>query len=192
MLTACGIDSNATSGSSGDSKPASASAQSESNSSSSASVDKGKGRVGVAMPTKDLQRWNQDGENMKSELEKAGYTVDLQYANNDIGTQVSQMETLISNGADVLVIASVDGESLGDPLSKAKEAGIPVIAYYRLFHIGKGGIGLDGIGKYQAIVFSVLCGIGEAVPDGVMYIFQLYLFPVDEQMTADITAIGRI
>jgi ABC-type xylose transport system, periplasmic component len=90
------------------------------------------GRVGVSMPTKDLQRWNQDGENMKAELEKAGYEVDLQYANNDIGTQVSQIETLISNGAEVLVIASIDGESLGDPLSKAKEAGIPVIAYDRL------------------------------------------------------------
>ena len=29
--------------------------------------------VGVAMPTKDLQRWNQDGENMKAMLEAAGY-----------------------------------------------------------------------------------------------------------------------
>ncbi|HIU76901.1 MAG TPA: sugar-binding protein [Candidatus Pelethocola excrementipullorum] len=132
MLTACGSNPEASSGSSGDSKPASASAESESSSSSASSTGEGKGRVGVAMPTKDLQRWNQDGENMKSELEKAGYTVDLQYANNDIGTQVSQIETLISNGAEVLVIASIDGESLGDPLSKAKEAGIPVIAYDRL------------------------------------------------------------
>ena len=28
-------------------------------------------KVGVAMPTKDLQRWNQDGANMKAELEAA-------------------------------------------------------------------------------------------------------------------------
>ena len=41
-------------------------------------------KVGVSMPTKDLQRWNQDGANMKAQLEKAGYVVDLQYANNDI------------------------------------------------------------------------------------------------------------
>lgn len=97
-----------------------------------AATDTGKGKVGVSMPTKDLQRWNQDGENMKSELEKAGYEVDLQYANNDIGTQVSQVETLISNGAKVLVVAPINGESLGDPLSQAKEAGIQVIAYDRL------------------------------------------------------------
>ena len=35
------------------------------------------GKVGVSMPTKDLQRWNQDGENMQKMLEEAGYTVDL-------------------------------------------------------------------------------------------------------------------
>ncbi len=88
--------------------------------------------VGVAMPTKDLQRWNQDGTNMKAELEAAGYQVDLQYANNDIATQVSQVETMISNGCNLLVIASIDGESLGTPLSQAKDAGIPVISYDRL------------------------------------------------------------
>lgn len=88
--------------------------------------------VGVAMPTKDLQRWNQDGSNMKSELEAAGYEVDLQYASNEIGTQVSQIETMISNGCKLLVIASIDGDSLGTVLEQAKEANIPVIAYDRL------------------------------------------------------------
>ena len=90
------------------------------------------GLIGVAMPTKDLQRWNQDGTNMKAELEAAGYEVDLQYASNDVATQVSQIETMISNGCKALVIASIDGDSLGTPLAQAKEAGIPVIAYDRL------------------------------------------------------------
>ena len=88
--------------------------------------------VGVAMPTKDLQRWNQDGENMKAMLEKAGYQVDLQYGANDIATQVSQIENMIANGAKVLVIASIDGDSLGTVLAQAKEKNIPVIAYDRL------------------------------------------------------------
>ena len=88
--------------------------------------------VGVAMPTKDLQRWNQDGENMKAQLEAAGYTVDLQYGANDIPTQVSQIENMIANGCQVLVIASIDGDSLGTVLAQAKEASIPVIAYDRL------------------------------------------------------------
>ena len=85
--------------------------------------------VGVAMPTKDLQRWNQDGENMKTMLEEAGYQVDLQYGANDIATQVSQIENMIANGCKVLVIASIDGDSLGSVLAQAKEKDIPVIAY---------------------------------------------------------------
>ena len=69
---------------------------------------------------------------MKKELETAGYKVDLQYASNDVATQVSQIENMISNGCKMLVIASIDGSSLGEPLSQAKSMGIPVIAYDRL------------------------------------------------------------
>lgn len=90
------------------------------------------GLVGVAMPTKDLQRWNQDGSNMEAQLKEAGYEVDLQYASNDIQTQVSQIENMISNGCQLLVIASIDGDSLGTVLAQAKEKNIPVIAYDRL------------------------------------------------------------
>ena len=93
---------------------------------------KGGTKVGVSMPTKDLQRWNQDGSNMEAELKAAGYEVDLQFASNDVATQVSQIENMISSGANVLVIAAIEGSSLGSALDKAKEAGIPVIAYDRL------------------------------------------------------------
>ena len=89
-------------------------------------------KVGVSMPTKDLQRWNQDGANMESELKAAGYEVDLQYASNDVQTQVSQIENMINSGCNVLVIAAIEGSSLGEPLDMAKAAGIPVIAYDRL------------------------------------------------------------
>ena len=90
------------------------------------------GKVGVAMPTQSLQRWNQDGENMKAQLEAAGYEVDLQFANNEVATQVSQLENMILNGAQILVVASIDGSALGTVLATAKDAGIPIIAYDRL------------------------------------------------------------
>ena len=90
------------------------------------------GLVGVSMPTKDLQRWNQDGDNMKKQLEAAGYEVDLQYAANDIPTQVSQIENMIANGCKVLVIASINGESLGTVMDQAKANNVSVIAYDRL------------------------------------------------------------
>ena len=92
----------------------------------------GKIRIGIAMPTKALQRWNQDGANMKQMFEQAGYEVELLYADNDIAQQISQIEGMINNGCSVLVVASIDGSSLGVPLKEAKANGIPVIAYDRL------------------------------------------------------------
>ena len=89
-------------------------------------------KIGVSMPTKDLQRWNQDGDNMKKMLEDAGYEVDLQYASNDVQTQLSQVQNMISSGAEVLVIAAIEGSSLGEALTMAKENDIPVFAYDRL------------------------------------------------------------
>jgi len=88
--------------------------------------------VGISMPTQDLQRWNQDGANMKDKFETAGYKVDLQYANNEVNTQVSQIENMISAGVKVLVIAAIDGKTLTAVLATAKTAGIYVIAYDRL------------------------------------------------------------
>lgn len=89
-------------------------------------------KIGVAMPTQSLQRWNQDGANMKEKLEAAGYEVDLQYADNDVNRQVGQLENMILGGVKVLVVASIDGSALGTVLATAKEEGIPVIAYDRL------------------------------------------------------------
>ena len=89
-------------------------------------------KVGVSMPTKDLQRWNQDGENMEAMLKEAGYEVDLQFANNDVNTQLTQVQTMVDNDCDVIVIAAIEGSSLGSALESAKAKGIPVIAYDRL------------------------------------------------------------
>jgi len=88
--------------------------------------------IGVAMPTQSLQRWNQDGANMKSELEAKGYRVELQYANNDNNQQIQQIENMITKGCNLLVIASIDGSTLSDVLEKAAENDIKVIAYDRL------------------------------------------------------------
>jgi len=90
-------------------------------------------KVGISMPTQSLQRWNQDGANMKAQFEKAGFDVDLQYAgDNDIPTQVAQIENMIATGCKVIVIAAVDGSSLTEVLKTAKQKNIPVIAYDRL------------------------------------------------------------
>jgi len=89
-------------------------------------------RVGVAMPTKTSERWINDGMNIKAKLETLGYEVDLQYADDDINLQVSQIESMINNDVNCLVISSIDSTKLKDVLLKAKEKGISIIAYDRL------------------------------------------------------------
>lgn len=89
-------------------------------------------KVGVSMPTKSLQRWNQDGANMESALKAKGYEVDLQFAENEVETQVNQIENMITKGAKILVVGSIDGGALSSVLDDAKAEGIKVIAYDRL------------------------------------------------------------
>ncbi len=91
-----------------------------------------KGFVGIAMPTKSSARWIDDGNNMVKQLEKAGYKADLQYAEDDIPTQVSQIENMMVKGVNVLVIAAIDGTTLTNALENANAADIKVIAYDRL------------------------------------------------------------
>lgn len=89
------------------------------------------------MPTQSSTRWISDGESIKAALEKDGYTVDLQYAEDDIPTQVSQLEAMLTKGAKALIIAAIDGTQLTDVLQKAADNKVPVIAYDRLIRNSK-------------------------------------------------------
>jgi putative multiple sugar transport system substrate-binding protein len=91
-----------------------------------------KGLVGVLMPTKTSQRWINDGDAVKSQLEALGYAVDLQYAQDDIPNQLSQLENEITKGPKALIIASIDGTTMSAALQKANDAGVVVVAYDRL------------------------------------------------------------
>lgn len=88
--------------------------------------------VGISMPTKTSTRWISDGESMVKVFEDLGYETDLQFADDDIPNQLAQIENMITKGADVLVIASIDGTTLSDVLQQARDAGILVVAYDRL------------------------------------------------------------
>jgi putative multiple sugar transport system substrate-binding protein len=92
----------------------------------------GKATIGIAMPTKSSARWIDDGNNMVKVLKERGYNADLQYAEDDIPNQLSQVENMVTKGAKALVIAAIDGTTLSDVLKQAKASGITVIAYDRL------------------------------------------------------------
>jgi putative multiple sugar transport system substrate-binding protein len=91
-----------------------------------------KGTVGIAMPTKSSARWIDDGNNMVKSLKEKGYGADLQYAEDDIPNQLSQVENMVTKGVKALVIAAIDGTTLSDVLKQAKAKGVVVIAYDRL------------------------------------------------------------
>ncbi len=91
-----------------------------------------KGAIGIAMPTKSSLRWISDGDSLKASLEAKGYTVDLQYAEDDIPNQLAQIENMVTKGVKALIVASIDGTTLSAVLQQAADAGIKVFAYDRL------------------------------------------------------------
>jgi putative multiple sugar transport system substrate-binding protein len=101
-------------------------------SSSGATEAAGPGTIGIAMPTREQQRWIADGENMAKQFQALGYGVDMQYADDNSQTQASQLDAMIDKGDRALVIGAVDGLTLAGALGKAHAKGIPVIAYDRL------------------------------------------------------------
>ncbi|SDN42297.1 putative multiple sugar transport system substrate-binding protein [Cryobacterium flavum] len=93
--------------------------------------------IGVAMPTKTSERWIKDGDAVKADLEALGYKVDLEYADDKIPTQVQQISNMLTKGAKILIIASIDGTALSDQLDQAGKSGVKVIAYDRLINGNK-------------------------------------------------------
>ncbi|NLG05000.1 MAG: sugar ABC transporter substrate-binding protein [Clostridia bacterium] len=141
--------------------------------------------VGVAMPTQSSERWINDGADMKEQLEALGYAVDLQYAEDDVQAQVSQIENLIAKNVSCLVIAAVDSSALVNVEAQAKEAGIPIIAYDRLLMdtdavsyyatFDNKGVG-TAIAKYVEDKMS----LATAEADGKSYTVELFMGSPDD------------
>jgi putative multiple sugar transport system substrate-binding protein len=127
------------------------------------------GLIGVTMPTKSSSRWISDGNGLKSQLEALGYKVDLEYANNDIPTQVNQLEDQITKGAKLLIIASIDGTAITTQLQEAASKHIPVIAYDRLIRNSPNVDYYASFDNYKVGVLqatSLLVGLGLKKEDG--------------------------
>lgn len=88
--------------------------------------------VGVAMPTTTSDRWVNDGKNVSAQLEALGRKVDLKFAEDDVPTQVSQIQAMIDEGVDALIVGAIDGTALKGVLANAAAAKIPVVSYDRL------------------------------------------------------------
>ena len=120
-----------------------------------------KGVVGIAMPTKSSARWILDGDNIVKVLKARGYDTDLQYADDDVPNQLSQIENMLTKGAKVLVVAAIDGSTLSDVLSQAAQSGVKVIAYDRLI---RGTPNVDYYATFDNYKVGVLQG--QSLEDG--------------------------
>ena len=125
--------------------------------------------IGVAMPTQTSERWIADGKAVKSQLEKEGYKVDLQFAGDDIPTQSQQVDQMITQGADLLIVAAIDGTALGSQLQAAADQGIPVISYDRLIRDSPNVdfyVSFDNYKVGVAQATALLTGLGVLTKDG--------------------------
>jgi len=88
--------------------------------------------IGISMPTQTDPGWKRGGDGAAAALRKDGYKVDIEYANNDIPTQVQQVSNMLTKGVKALIIAPIDGTALSDQLDQAGKLGVKVVAYDRL------------------------------------------------------------
>ena len=88
--------------------------------------------IGVCMPKKDVERWRLDGSNIKMQLEAKGYKVMLEYADDDPGKQIEQINSMLGKKCKALIIAAADCFILNATLEKASAAGTLIVAYDRL------------------------------------------------------------
>lgn len=75
--------------------------------------------------------WGYIGETCAKLMREAGYDVEMRFC-NDAADQLAQLKDAIEKRPAAIVIGAQDTGNLGEALSLAKEAGIPVIAYDRL------------------------------------------------------------
>ncbi|HML53114.1 MAG TPA: sugar ABC transporter permease [Solidesulfovibrio magneticus] len=88
--------------------------------------------IGVALPQKTSENWVLAERLFKEGLSKAGYRPVVQFANGGVPEQQNQIQSMIAQGAKVLIIGAIDGSQLGAQVREAKKAGAVVIAYDRL------------------------------------------------------------
>jgi len=151
---------------------------SDSGSGSAAGFDKGS-LIGVALPDKTSENWVLAGKLFTDDLKKAGFKADVQYApsSNTAAEQASQISTMNTKGAKVLIIGAFDGKQLGQQVKTAHDNGATVIAYDRLIEDTKDvdyyvAYDNEKVGELQGQ--ALLDGMKERFPDAKTYNIELF------------------
>lgn len=117
-------------------------------------------QVGIVLPTKDEPRWLQDQAQFEKILGDAGFTNQVLFSQGSSATEKTNVETLISQGIEVLIICAQDGAAASAAVEAAKDAGVTVIAYDRLI------TGTDAVDYYVTFdSFAVGAAQGQYLVD---------------------------
>lgn len=91
-------------------------------------------KVGILMHSYENERWTKDRDYLVDDLKKLGAEVMLKVADNDQKTQIAQAELMIKEGAQVLIVISINQDEAAKIVEMAHESNVKVIAYDRLIN----------------------------------------------------------
>lgn len=129
---------------------------------SSAALAEGK-KIGVSWAQFQEERWKIDEAAMKAAIEAAGDEYISADAQSSSEKQLSDVDALIAQGANVLIINAWDKDAIGPAIEKAAAEGIPVVGYDRLIEDNRAFyLTFDNVGVGKIIAEEVM----KAKPDG--------------------------
>ena len=88
--------------------------------------------VGVSWSNFQEERWKTDEAAIKKALEAAGAKYISADAQSSASKQLTDVESLLSQGANALIILAQDSSAIGPAVQRAVDEGIPVVGYDRL------------------------------------------------------------
>jgi D-xylose transport system substrate-binding protein len=88
--------------------------------------------IGVSWSNFQEERWKTDEAAIKAAIEAAGGKYISADAQSSAAKQLTDVESLISQGANALIILAQDSDAIGPAVEKAVNEGIPVVGYDRL------------------------------------------------------------
>jgi D-xylose transport system substrate-binding protein len=89
-------------------------------------------QIGFSFDSFVIERWIRDRDAFVMTANQLGADVNVQVANGDVDTQISQIKYFIKKKMDVIVIVATDGDALKDVVKEARDAGIKIVSYDRL------------------------------------------------------------
>ncbi|MBR5969174.1 MAG: sugar-binding protein [Lachnospiraceae bacterium] len=95
-------------------------------------VSDGTVQVGIVLPTMEEPRWLQDQAQFEALLGDAGFTSEVMFSGGNVATERANVDSLVTKGAQVIIICAHDGAAAGAAVADAKADGVTIIAYDRL------------------------------------------------------------